>query len=128
MSQIQMDNRNGFAPTLVKELLRIRTDPYTQDAQKLLRTWDFTEPTGQSDQAAAAAYYNAVWSKLLDLTFNDDLPGDIQADGGGRWMQAVALLLKKPNDPLVGQQADPRRDRGPRRDPAPGDGRGAAST
>ena len=27
--------------------------------------WDFTEPTGQSDQAAAAAYYNAVWSKLL---------------------------------------------------------------
>ena len=38
MSQIQMDNRNGFAPTLVKELLRIKTDPYTQDAQKLLRT------------------------------------------------------------------------------------------
>ncbi len=99
MSQIQMDNRNGFAPTLVKELLRIKTDPYTQDAQKLLRTWNFTEPTGQSDQAAAAAYYNAVWSKLLDLTFNDDLTGDIQADGGGRWMEAVALLLKKPNDP-----------------------------
>jgi penicillin amidase len=99
MSQIQMDNRNGFAPTLVKELLRIKTDPYTQDAQKLLRTWNFTEPTGQSDQAAAGAYYNAVWSKLLDLTFNDDLTGDIQADGGGRWMEAVALLLKKPNDP-----------------------------
>ena len=39
--------------------------------------------------AAAAAYYNAVWSNLLDLTFDDELPGDIQADGGGRWMQAV---------------------------------------
>ncbi len=99
MSQIQMDNRNGFAPTLVKELLRIKTDSYTQDAQNLLRRWDFTQPTGRSDQAAAAAYYNAVWSKLLDLTFNDELTGDIKADGGGRWMQAVANLLQKKNDP-----------------------------
>jgi penicillin amidase len=99
MSQIQMDDRNGFAPTLVKELLRIKTDSYTQDAQKLLRGWNFTEPTGQSDQAAAAAYYNAVWSKLLDLTFNDDLTEEIKADGGGRWMQAVAQLLQKKNDP-----------------------------
>ena len=99
MSQIQMDDRNGFAPTLVRELLRIRTDSYTQDAQNLLRHWNFTQPTGRSDQAAAAAYYNAVWSKLLDLTFNDELTGDIQADGGGRWMQAVGNLLQKKNDP-----------------------------
>jgi penicillin amidase len=98
MSTIQGDVRNQFAPTLVKALLKVDLghDGFTKQAQDLLRGWDFTSPVGDSRSAAAAAYYNAVWSNLLDLTFNDELPQDLRADGGAQWMQAVAGLLQKP--------------------------------
>jgi penicillin G amidase len=100
MSRIQGDTRSEFAPTLVKALLKVDLghDDFTKQAQDLLRTWDFTNPVGKSDSGAAAAYYNAVWSNLLDLTFNDELPQDLRADGGSQWMQAVATLLAKPRD------------------------------
>jgi penicillin amidase len=99
MSQIQGDTRSQFAPVLVKALLNVNLghDDFTRQAQDLLRDWDFTNPAGgDSSAAAAAAYYNAVWSNLLDLTFNDELPKDLWADGGDQWMEAVATLLKKP--------------------------------
>jgi penicillin amidase len=99
MSQIQGDTRSQFAPILVKALLNVNlgSDNFTRQAQDLLRDWDFTSPAGgDSPAGAAAAYYNAVWSNLLDLTFNDELPKDLWADGSDQWMQAVATLLKKP--------------------------------
>jgi len=98
MSSIQGDTRNQFAPTLVKALLDVDlgTDDFTASAQDLLRGWNFTQPADDSDAAAAAAYYNAVWSKLLDLTFDDELPRDLRADGGDQWMAAVTTLLGKP--------------------------------
>jgi penicillin amidase len=101
MSQIQGDTRSQFAPVLVKALLGVNLghDDFTRQAQDLLRGWDFTNPIGNSKAGAAAAYYNAVWSNLLDLTFNDELPLDLRADGGDQWMQAVATLLKKPRSP-----------------------------
>lgn len=101
MSQIQGDTRNGLAPVLVKALLAIDlgSDEFSADGQKLLRGWDFTTPTGPGPQAAAAAYYNAVWSRLMELTFDDELPEDLRADGGSRYWAAVAQLLKKPQDP-----------------------------
>ena len=43
--------------------------------------WDYTNPADNSDEGAAAAYYNAVWSNLVQLTFNDELPSDLQASG-----------------------------------------------
>ena len=98
MSQIQADTRNEFAPELVKALLAVKLDdPFTEEAQNLLRTWDFTEPSGRSPSGAAAAFYNAVWSNILALTFGGEL-GDMKPDGGGQWMQAVSLLLKAPRD------------------------------
>ena len=98
MSRMQGDTRNQFAPTLVKALLEVNLagDDFTKQAQDLLRGWDFTQPADDSDSAAAAAYYNAVWSKLLDLTFNDELPKDLRADGGDQWMAAMTQLLKNP--------------------------------
>ena len=76
------------------------TDPYTQDAQNLLRDWDFTQPTGQSDQAAAAAYYNAVWSQAarphLQRRADRRHPGRRRRPVDGRpWPRCC----KKPNDP-----------------------------
>jgi penicillin amidase len=100
MSQIQGDTYNAFAPTLVRRLLAVKLDfdPFSEDGKRLLRTWDYTQPSGKSSSAAAAAYYNAVWSNTLRLTFNDEL-GDRKADGGSQWMQALAGLLNKPRDP-----------------------------
>ncbi len=101
MAAIQGDTRNDFAPTLVKALLGIdlEGDHFTKEAQDLLRGWDFTNPANGGREAAAAAYYNAVWSDLLDLTFNDELPDDLRANGGDQWMEAVTELLKKPRSP-----------------------------
>jgi penicillin amidase len=99
MSAIQGDTRSQFAPTLVKALLKVdlHGDDFTKQAQDLLRGWDFTNPVGSSRAGAAAAYYNAVWSKLLDLTFDDELPKDLRADGGAQWMEAVTTLLQNPH-------------------------------
>jgi penicillin G amidase len=99
MSQIQGDTYSEFAPVLVKALLAVKltNDPFAEDAKELLRSWDYTQPSGKSPSAAAAAYYNAVWSNVLQLTFDDEL-GDMKADGGSQWMQALAGLLAKPRD------------------------------
>ena len=105
MGEIQMDSRNDFAPVLVEALLEVPLgDPddseaevaFTQEAQDLLRDWDYTTPSDRSRSGAAAAYYNAVWANLLRLLFDDEVPEDLQADGGSRYMTAVAGLLKNP--------------------------------
>ncbi|SDP40049.1 penicillin amidase [Pedococcus dokdonensis] len=101
MSTIQGDTRSQFAPTLVKALLKVDLgrDDFTKQAQDLLRGWDYTNPVGDSEAGAAAAYYNAVWSNLLNLTFNDELPKDLRADGGDQWMRAMTVLLTKQGSP-----------------------------
>ena len=96
MTRIQGDTRHEFAPVLVEHLMRIELDdPFVEDARDLLREWDYTQPVdGQA--GAAAAYYNAVWSQLVRLTFNDDLPSDLQASGSSTQWQAVTRLLENP--------------------------------
>ena len=69
---------------------------FTEEARELLRDWDYTTPAGDSDQGAAAAYYNAVWRNLLELLFDDELPAGLKADGGARWRAAVEQLLSDP--------------------------------
>ncbi len=97
MSRIQLDTRNEFAPRLVDALLGVSLDdPFTGEARGLLRSWDFTNPADDSAAGAAAAYYNAVWSNLMRLTFNDELPSDLQAAGGSRSMATIGVLLDKP--------------------------------
>jgi penicillin amidase len=103
MARIQGDTRNAFAPLLVRQLLRIdlSKDPFTQEAQQLLKHWDYTNPVGDSGHGAAAAYYNAVWRNLLHSTFDDELPPNMLADGGDQWMRVVSTLLPnaKARDP-----------------------------
>lgn len=97
MARIQADTRNEFAPRLVAALLEIDVDDtFVTEAQELLRDWDFTNPIGSSRASAAAAYYNAVWSSIVALTFNDELSADLAATGGATSMQSVVLLLDKP--------------------------------
>lgn len=121
MSRMQLDTSNGFAPVLVQALLGISLeqqdtaaqgddlqaggparavapDEFTQQAQVLLRDWDFTQPADKSKASVRAAYFNAVYLRILEYTFNDELPNDVQADGGARWMVAMTRLLKEPGN------------------------------
>jgi penicillin amidase len=94
MSRIQLDTRNGFAPTFVPYLLRIfMPTQYLAGGQRLLQGWNYTQPPG----SAAAAYYNAVWRDTLALTFHDQLPESSWPDGGDRWFEVMRRLLKQPH-------------------------------
>jgi penicillin amidase len=95
----QQDTRNPVAPVLVPYLLEARLPAsYDDDGQRLLESWDLTQPA-EGDQSAAAAYFNVVWRNLLHLTFADELPEDQRPDGGQRWMGVVTELLARPDDP-----------------------------
>jgi penicillin amidase len=95
MQSLQRDTYSGIAAELVPVMLKLKVnDPFTQQAVDLLKTWDYTEPA----DSAAAAYFNAVWANLLDLTFADEMPPGVQPNGGGRWAEAVVALLKDPQD------------------------------
>jgi len=100
MGQIQDDTFNGFAPALVAALLKIdlSADQFTGEAQALLQGWDHTQPADDSRSSAAAAYFNAVWAVLVQATFDDQLPADLRADGGGRWWLVVSGLLSDPGN------------------------------
>lgn len=94
MEAIQNDDYNLFAETLLPWLLAVDfdDDPFHNEAKQLLAEWDLTSPT-TGDNAAAAIYYNAVWARILDLTFGDQMPGDLYPSGNSRWMTAVTMLL-----------------------------------
>lgn len=100
MAEIQMDATNPFARSLIEALQRVPLDddPFTQEAQDLLRTWDY-QSAASGEGSAAAAYVNAVWNELLELTFDDDLPTGMRADGGARWRGAMAGLLTDVKSP-----------------------------
>ena len=93
MSALQLDTRNGFAPTFVPYLLDVfMPSEYLAGGQRLLQGWDFR----QQRDSAAAAYYNAVWRNTLELTFHDELKESMWPDGGGRWFEVMRGLLAQP--------------------------------
>ena len=101
LNALQGDLTDPFAELLVPSLLGVdlRDDPFTASAQDLLRSWDFTTPADRSEASAAAAYFYAVWTKLLQAAFDDQLPAELRADGGARWRLVVATLLRDPTNP-----------------------------
>ena len=93
MTDLQLDDYNAMAPELVPYLLDVRLPRgYFSGGQELLDDWDFHQGPGSS----AAAYYNAVWSNLLRLTFHDEMRESQWPDGGSRWFQVVRRLLRQP--------------------------------
>ncbi|MGH8775048.1 MAG: penicillin acylase family protein [Jiangellaceae bacterium] len=97
MLDIHMDSHNTNAAALVPFLMDLDDeDGYYGDGLDLLRDWDFSQPP----DSAPAAYFNAVWRNLLELTFHDELPEDQWPGGGGRWFEVVRHLLEAPDDPL----------------------------
>lgn len=96
MAAIQMDAHSDVADILMPYLLELDApDGYYGDGLRLLRDWD-----GSTDpDSAAAAYFNAVWRNLLELTFHDDLPEDEWPGGGSNWFEVMRGLLEDPADP-----------------------------
>ena len=98
MASIQADTYNPEAALLVPYLLNVKVNAFTQPAVNLLKHWDFTQPAS----SGAAAYYNAVWSDLLKLTFQDKFPkgaslSSLEFDGGDRWFDVVQGIIGQPN-------------------------------
>jgi penicillin amidase len=96
MADLQMDERNPYAQVLVDTLLEVDlASSFDAAGQDLLRDWD-----GVSDvDSAGAAYFAGVWSTLLELVFWDELPDSARPSGGDRWLQVMATLLGRPDDP-----------------------------
>ena len=93
MTALQLDDRNPMGPVLTPYLMRqLMTSQYYADGQRLLLHWDFTQPA----DSAAAAYFDVVWSNVLRLTFEDQLPESLRPDGGQRWVAVVSNLLRHP--------------------------------
>ncbi|HET9656331.1 MAG TPA: penicillin acylase family protein [Kineosporiaceae bacterium] len=93
LQTMQGDTYNPMAAELVPLLLQARgLDGFTAEGRDLLRGWDYTQPA----DSAPAAYYNAVWASLLQITFSDELPDGIQPDGGQQWFAVVSSLLGNP--------------------------------
>jgi penicillin amidase len=114
MSQLQMDSYNPFAATLVPALLQpslvndgtsvpAEGREFTREAVDLLRDWDYV----QDPDSPAAAYFNAVWSNLLHLTFGDEPRGAVQPDGDSRWFEVVTNLLEDPESQWWDNQTTP---------------------
>lgn len=94
MAAIQNDTYNPYAEVLVPFLLAedVPTS-FDRDGQDLLRDWDYR----QDADSAPAAYFAAVWSDLLLLTFGDELRDSGLPDGGSRWLEVVRGMLDDPN-------------------------------
>ena len=96
MAQLQLDDRNAFAPTFVPYLLDVLLpSQYLGAGQRLLAGWDYR----QDADSAAAAYYNAVWRRTLALTFHDQLKESVRPEGGDRWFEVMRVLLEQPDNP-----------------------------
>jgi penicillin G amidase len=89
--QMQFDNRNGIAPTLVAALRRLPARPAQAE---LLFDWDFQ----QGADSAAAALFNVFYRNLLLRTF-DELPDGRGIDANDRWWIVFDTLLDEPTSP-----------------------------
>ncbi|MCU1432668.1 MAG: peptidase penicillin amidase [Actinotalea sp.] len=95
-AELQTDEWSPYASAIVPSLLTAPVeDRFTRDGVELLRDWDHV----QDKDSAAAAYFSAVWAKLLELTFWDDLPDDQWPSGDSRWLEVVVGLLDEPESP-----------------------------
>jgi len=95
MSRIQLDDYSSLARALTPWLRSVRIeDGYYRGGQQVLSSWDFRMDAG----SPGAAYFNVVWSRLLDLTFSDQLPPGTRPDGDSRWWAVVLSMLDEPDN------------------------------
>jgi len=95
MTAIQLDDYSLLAERLSPLLLAVELDEgYPSGGQRLLRGWDYR----MGRDSAAAAYFNVVWNRLLELTFADELPKETMPTGGSRWWNVLFGLIADPDN------------------------------
>ncbi len=95
MTRIQLDDYSSLARQVTPILQTIEIeDDYYRAGRRVLSGWDFR----MDADSAGAAYFNVVWSKLLELTFSDQLPADTRPDGGSRWWAVMLTMLDEPGN------------------------------
>ncbi|MGB5842888.1 MAG: penicillin acylase family protein, partial [Anaerolineales bacterium] len=95
IQEMQGDNKDLNAETLVPILLQIPVGIENKDYRQLLVDWDY-----QADmESNAAALFEVFWKNLLELTFLDELPEGASPGGGSRWFEVFANLVEQPDDP-----------------------------
>ncbi|WP_051063551.1 penicillin acylase family protein [Nocardiopsis halophila] len=94
MIRLQMDTAHLGARDVVPFLLEADVDGPAARAQEVLADWDMD----QDADSAGAAFYNAVWPRLLGLTF-DELPEEYPMGGSSRGWLVVSRLLEDPDSP-----------------------------
>jgi penicillin G amidase len=94
--QMQFDNHNGFAATLVPALLAVPLVGSAAAARELLADWDFQQPAeSPARTSAAAAFYNATLRHLLRRIF-DEVPADYRPSGDDGSWEILRRLLAAP--------------------------------
>lgn len=96
--QFMTDSTQPIADQVVSAVLSLDIkDAFFTSAVDELRVWK-EEGYPNSADSAGAAFYNAIWANLLDLTFADELPDSLAPDGSSRWIQVVSVLLRDPDN------------------------------
>lgn len=97
MATFQGDTRNVTARRMTPVLLGAGTTGLSEAeraAVDLMEGWD-----GDNDaDSSGAAVFEAVWRRFLLSTLEDDLPEDIEIEGGARWSLAMAALAGDPSN------------------------------
>jgi penicillin amidase len=96
IQKMQGDDKDLLAETLVPILMQLPLEnTHLQNARQILQGWDFQDRM----DSAPAGLYNAFYQHLLADTFNDELPKDMPAEGGGRWFEVLSSIAQQPNSP-----------------------------
>jgi penicillin amidase len=95
IAAIQLDDYSWLGAQLTPLLRSIHLPSvYYRQGQRELAGWDYR----QDSDSGAAAYFNVVWSRILALTFDDQLPKAAWPTGGSRWWRVVTTLIKRPHN------------------------------
>jgi penicillin amidase len=103
------------SPIGLDEHASIQFDSYSLNAEQVLpslaaldsplnavfASWDL----GNQVDSSGAAAFNAVWARVMEFTFHDDLPEDYWPTGAGRWFYVIGRMLETPADPFWDDQA-----------------------
>jgi penicillin amidase len=95
MQEMQGDNKDLNAETLVPILLQVPVGIENEALRKLLEDWDFQAHM----DSPAAALFEVFWKNLMGLTFQDDLNDETSPEGNSRWFEVFANLVEQPDSP-----------------------------
>ncbi len=91
IQRMQADTRDSNGPVYIPLLAQMEykaASPNEAIAMDMLLNWDYQAAADSS----SAAVFEVFWRRLLQNTFNDDLPERYWPDGGSRWNEIMRHL------------------------------------